>query len=340
MVERKCIGGIAFSKMEFVKEKYGDEGLKRMLEEMKKMGYDGPGRPEDIKLVKWYPFEHNLVFLRAFMNLFGKDAYRRMARGSFKREERFKMFIGWARTPEGIITNAGEYWHKFFNFGEFHGEMLGEGRARLVGRDIYVDPLFCEFLTEYFAGLLESAGAAGVRVQHTACAGSGAKECVWDVRWRATKVDRSISWSPALETGIEEIDRQHRYFVKILNDINSSISENYRSAFLRALRFMDHYAHWHFGSEEKYMKMYDYPQYEEHCKEHEKFYEYTQSIMNKAELQGITPALAYEVDKYLVDWLIAHIKGTDRRFAEFLKSRKLSMPEEQMPDEIKENIKG
>jgi hemerythrin-like metal-binding protein len=338
-MERKCIGGIAFSKLSFVREKYGDNGLRRMLSKMKELGYDGPDKLDDIKLVKWYPFEHNMIFLKAFKELFGSDAYRRMARDSFRREESFKVFIGWMKEPEGIITHAGQYWSKFFNFGEMRGELTAPGRGRITGRDVYVSPLFCEFLTEYFAGLLSSTGAENVVVRHTSCVAHGADRCEWELEWKP-RADRSLRWDSSLETGIGEIDRQHRYFVKILNDINSSISENYRTAFLQALRFMDHYAHWHFGSEEKYMKMYDYSQYEEHRKEHEKFYAYTQSIMNKAELQGITPALAYEVDKYLVDWLIAHIKGTDRRFAEFLKSRKLSMPEEQMPDEIKENIKG
>ncbi len=338
-MEKKCLGGIAHSKLEFVKEKYGNEGLDRMLARMKELGYDGPTRIDEIKLMRWYPFEHNLLFLKAFRDLFGDSAYRRMARGAPGREKSINMFIGWSRSPEKIIQGVESYWHKFFNFGTLRGEMLGTGHARLVGRGIYSGELFCEFLTEYYAGLLEYIGARGVEVKKLKCEGQGADRCLWDVRWRVDGGTRSLAWDSSLETGIDEIDRQHRYFVRILNDINENLRGNYRSTFIHALKFMDHYAHWHFESEEKYMKKYNYPHYEAHRREHQKFYEYTDRIRKRAEKEGITPGLVYEVDKYLIDWLISHIKGTDRRFAEFLASKNLEMPEEPMPEEMKKQIK-
>ncbi len=338
MQNKMCVGGIAFSKLSFVKEKYGKEGLERMLKKMVELGYNGPMRIEEIKLGKWYPIEHNILFLKAYMDLFGERSFRRMAREVPNLTVSNSLAVSWPKNPKVIIMNAGELWRRFFNFGEMRGEIKGN-EGRIIAKGISVDPILCTFLTEYFHGLMETSGAEGVMVKHTKCVHRGDEECEWIISWKNIRVneERKIAWDDSLATGIEEIDRQHRYFVSILAELNDSLAGNYRDNLIRALHFMDKYAHWHFGSEEKYMEKYGYPDMENHKKQHELFYEYTRRVMDKAR-KGITPELWYEVNKYLVDWLISHIKGTDRKFAEFLISRNLSMPEEDMPSQIKENF--
>ncbi len=340
MENRMCVGGIAFSKLSFVKEKYGSDGLNKMLEKMVELGYDGPKRIDEIKLWDWYPFEYNILFLKAYYSIFGESSFRRMARVVPRLTVSKTMAAKWPKNPKLIIGNACNLWKRFFNFGELKGEIIGETSARIIGKDIYVDPIFCKFLTEYFTGLLESVGASGVMVDHTKCVHRGDEVCEWSITWKESdaKVDRKIAWDSSLVTGIDEIDRQHRYFVYILNELNESFNENYRDRIIRALRFMDRYAHWHFKSEEKYMELYHYPDIENHKKQHELFYQYTRSAMEKAS-RGITPELWYEVNRYLIEWLISHIKGTDRKFAEFLISRNLSMPEEKMPSSLRKELK-
>lgn len=143
---------------------------------------------------------------------------------------------------------------------------------------------------------------------------------------------KEIKWDISLETGVEEIDKQHKYFIKILNEINDAILRNSRDGALEALHFMDRYARWHFGTEEKYMKKYGYPDFEKHRAEHKKFYENTRRMLQHAREKGIDNIFAFSINKYLIDWLILHIKGEDKKFAEFLRNNKLVVEKEKLPD--------
>ncbi|GEM_PF-268229 len=346
MQQKQCRGGIFFSRISYVKEKYGMNGLQKLLSEMKKMGYNGPLDEKEIKIMKAYPMDYNIIFLKAYKNVFGEKSFKNMSREAAKRKGIVGTFLKWAGSPEMIIGRAGDYWSKFYLFGKLEGEMVGEKKAVVKGYDVSPDPIFCEHLTEYYKGVFENINIKDLNVEHVKCIHEGDDHCEWVLTWGDMKNDRNlkytktIKWDVSLESGVDEIDRQHMYFVDILNEINRSVLKNYRYSALRAIKFMDHYAHWHFSSEEKYMKKYGYPDYETHVKEHEKFYKYTKDMMRKIEDYGINSDIAYSIQKYLIDWLINHIKYTDRKFAEFLRSKNLRMEEEEIPREIAEKLEN
>ncbi len=334
-------GGIYYTRIKFVKEHYGKQGMENLYRRMREYGYDGPSSEEEIKIGKWYPHRYDLLFLRAFVDLFGEKALEKMASELPKyRDGVTGLFVKWPDDPRGIIESASEFWKMFYNFGSVEGTITGENEGVVRGKDVSMDPLFCTLLTNYFRGLVEGTGAKEVRVEHTRCVHRGDGEEEWRIRWKeGTKKTGEIKWSRSLETGIEEIDRQHRYFVKILNEINRKMGEGDEYSLRDILRFMDRYAHWHFQSEEKYMKEYGYPEYERHRSAHEQFYRYTKDMLEKSH-GGIDDSFIYAVDKYLIEWLINHIMGEDRKFAEFIKKRGLTMEREEMPEEFEKALKS
>ena len=338
--ERLCRGGIYFTRIKYVKEKYGTSGMSRLYERMKRYGYNGPASEEEIKIADWYPQKYDLIFLKAVKEEFGERALKNMGRTVPKINAGIpSTFLKWDPTPEELIKNSGKYWSMFYNFGKLEGKIIQRGEGIIRGYGISEDPIFCELLTNYFQGLVEWTGAKDVKVEHIKCAhrGDGVEE--WIIRWKSEKIEkkREIKWDDSLASGVEEIDRQHKYFIKILNEINENINGGDKNSLISVLHFMDYYAHWHFSSEEKYMKMYNYPDFEKHHEQHEKFYRYTQDTIKKA-TEKVDDDLIFSVNKYLVDWVINHIMGEDKKFAHFMRTRNLVMQEEKMPAEIERKL--
>lgn len=337
-------GGIYYTRIHFVREKYGTGGMQQLYNKMKEYGYDGPATEEEIKIAEWYPHSYDILFLKAFKELFGVNAFKRMARTVPRISGGVSgLFLKWPDSPEKLIKEGVKYWHMFYNFGRLESEIVDESAGIIRGYDISTDPIFCVLLTYYFQGLLEKTGASDVRVEHTRCVHSGDNFEEWQITWKGQKNTKNkktkIEWDKSLETGIDEIDVQHKYFVKILNEINTRLNSNDRELLLEMLYFMDKYAHWHFSSEEKYMRMYNYPDYYKHHAEHERFYSYTKEIMRKTS-DDTDEHLVYSVNKYLIDWLINHIMGTDKKFAKFLRDNNLVMEKERMPTELEMVVKN
>ena len=328
--------------MAYARKKHGTEGMERLYRRMKELGYNGPADEKEIKVAKWYPMEYNILFLKAYKELFGEKKLSLLAKQTSKNIGIFGMFVKWAANPKLVIKKSSEYWEQFYNFGRLDGRMIDSESAVISGYGISRDPIFCDFLTDYFAGVVEQTGVKSVVSEHTKCVHKGADHEEWIIRWSTSSELKNqnttyeIEWDSSLESGIEEIDRQHKYFVKILNEINRNIAENTRRTLVATLRFMDRYAHWHFGAEEEYMKKYNYDRYELHRLEHIKFYDYTRKTIQDAEKADVRmeTELAFSINRYLIDWLILHIKGSDRRFAEFMRKKGLEMHEEDMPENI------
>ena len=340
---KMCKGGIYFSRIDFVRKKHGIDGMTRILEKMKSSGYNGPMDEKSIKIAKWYPMDYNISFLKTYKELYGEKNLMRMAREAPKKKGFVGLFLKWAGTPEMLIKKSGEYWSSLYNFGRLEGIVTGEGEAVIKGYDVSPDPIFCEFLTGYFIGVIEQTGVSNITSEHTICSYKGGEHEEWILRWgKSNKADKKeskeISWSKSLESGIDEIDHQHMEFVRILNRINKDVGTASVASLRKTLNFMDYYAHWHFGTEEKYMKKYKYPYTQSHMLQHRKFYEYTQEMIQKSRY-GVDEELALSVKTYLIDWLILHIQNTDMKFARFLKENNLVMEKEEMPEDIENALK-
>ncbi len=130
-----------------------------------------------------------------------------------------------------------------------------------------------------------------------------------------------IEWTPALEVGLEEMDRQHRQLVKILNELHQAMQAGGRQRDL--VRVMDEliqYTKFHFSTEERLMAEAAYPGLPRHKQTHQaltaKVEEYAAGV-----LKG-RATISLSILQFLKEWLNRHILGTDREFAEFVRSRK------------------
>lgn len=132
-----------------------------------------------------------------------------------------------------------------------------------------------------------------------------------------------IDWSEDLSLQIEEIDAQHKELLVMINRLHgATVSGDWSKQIVTLtdilLGLID-YLQYHFATEEKYMIIHEYPDYEEHHREHSKFVAEVTSF-SEAFRSG-TKGLSEEILSFLKEWYIRHITLTDVKFGVYLTSK-------------------
>lgn len=125
-----------------------------------------------------------------------------------------------------------------------------------------------------------------------------------------------IVWSPQYEIGIAAIDRQHRVLVDILNEL---LEARPRPLVFQTVRRLSEYATMHFAVEEAIMEAVGYPAFDDHLAGHRRFVEQVNAVTRESAVSTIDTAV---VVKFVYDWLLHHIAGSDRGYADYLRALK------------------
>lgn len=133
----------------------------------------------------------------------------------------------------------------------------------------------------------------------------------------------SIQWSDKLSVGVGSIDAEHKKLINLVNELNQHLLVgNRNAATANTLSGLIDYTVTHFKHEEDLMKKYDYPGYAGHKAEHEKL---TAKVLDFKDryVSGKT-GFTIELIKFLQDWLINHIEGTDMAYKKFFMDKGIS----------------
>lgn len=122
-------------------------------------------------------------------------------------------------------------------------------------------------------------------------------------------------WNRNFETGIEEIDEQHRVLVDILNRLAQDCAaspESFQSS--RVLEELLSYAAYHFRSEERIWNEHlgEAEMVRNHHDSHQMFFVRIQMLRNS---DAENRELLRELLEFLTHWLAFHILESDRRMA-------------------------
>ncbi len=130
-----------------------------------------------------------------------------------------------------------------------------------------------------------------------------------------------ITWDENMAVHIEEIDNQHKEFVKILNTLFDAMKVAKGSEVLEdVINKVIDYAKHHFAVEERYFDQFGYSDSDLHKKEHQNFFEQIDEFKRALDeghhlrYKNDTP-LSVDVWKLLKHWLLNHIMDFDKKYA-------------------------
>lgn len=131
-----------------------------------------------------------------------------------------------------------------------------------------------------------------------------------------------IVWDDSFCVGISKIDDEHKTLIGMINKLHESGRRQGNDETVTDLiTEMTDYFHYHFESEEKEMRKYDYPDYSEHCAEHEEFVERVIAFCSEDLSQS--KRVVEEMGAYLGEWLIHHVLVTDMKYKPFFQEKGL-----------------
>jgi hemerythrin len=134
-----------------------------------------------------------------------------------------------------------------------------------------------------------------------------------------------MKWSQSLETGHKGVDDEHKELFILVDKMLDACTKGEYTSDKRlneveaALGFLESYAIKHFANEERLMEQSKYPDKANHKTQHAGFLPVFAGLKKRA-LTENSLTVALEINKALVDWLIQHIMGSDRKFADYYKA--------------------
>lgn len=125
-------------------------------------------------------------------------------------------------------------------------------------------------------------------------------------------------WKRSYETGIPEIDYDHRQLVGIINELYEAMKTGQGCEVInRTIDRLLEYSRRHFASEEGFMRACAYPDTAGHEQSHREMTERIVAMDAQRRAGGSVPSP--EMLTFLRDWLCTHIAIDDKKLGEFLR---------------------
>jgi len=132
----------------------------------------------------------------------------------------------------------------------------------------------------------------------------------------------SFQWTEDLATGVTVIDVQHREIFRRVNTLHDACRlGGGKDEAVEMLGFLDGYVLSHFKDEEEIQVKYSYPDYPAHKAQHEQFAKDLEALKEKFIEEGPTLSMVHTLNRVVSEWLVRHIKKTDRALADFMKTK-------------------
>lgn len=124
-------------------------------------------------------------------------------------------------------------------------------------------------------------------------------------------------WHDDYLIGIEEIDAQHKRFLKLIKSTYDLKHANIKDKdVFKLLDELTKYAFFHFDSEESFMKVYSYPKLHIQIEEHTKIKKELQEKVDRIKKQE---ADLIELLFFLMKWFVDHTSYIDKDLGKYMK---------------------
>ncbi|MEK6725087.1 MAG: bacteriohemerythrin [Deltaproteobacteria bacterium] len=131
-----------------------------------------------------------------------------------------------------------------------------------------------------------------------------------------------MKWDDSLSVNVHEIDLQHQKLIGMINEFYEYVGKDSGQAFCTLLDSLVEYTQYHFSTEEDYFKKFAYPDAGSHIEMHKIFTDKALDVRNRLNQGKFVVSL--EITTFLKEWLMHHIKETDKEYSKFFNDHGLS----------------
>ena len=129
-----------------------------------------------------------------------------------------------------------------------------------------------------------------------------------------------IEWNETYSVQVEEMNRQHRRLIELINQLDSAMRMGKGKDVLGVIiNDLAKYTTTHFTAEESLFLKYNYPAASAQKAMHQLFIDKVNDFRKKYEEGSI--ALSVQVIDFLSDWLKKHIMVEDKKYGPFLNEK-------------------
>ncbi|MDC5720113.1 bacteriohemerythrin [Vibrio europaeus] len=136
------------------------------------------------------------------------------------------------------------------------------------------------------------------------------------------KREKLMEWNTQLDIGLDEINRQHRALLHLINELYYLLKHNYGlSSIKRVVQGLIDYTANHFAYEEILFEQIEYAQTQDHIAKHQHLVKQVLEFQSRVE-RG--EDIGDELMDFLKNWLRQHIMGEDKAYVETFKNNNLN----------------
>jgi len=129
-----------------------------------------------------------------------------------------------------------------------------------------------------------------------------------------------FEWKQEYSLDHRDIDGQHQKLFAFANELHAAMSQGHgKDALSKTLANLVSYTKQHFANEERLMQANHYPDYPKHKADHEALTSKVEAFQKDFEAGRL--GMTVELLQFVKDWLRHHIGETDKKVAEFLKTK-------------------
>ena len=183
------VRGVAFkTDMEFILKEKGEKGLKKVEDELKKIGF--PIEYKTIKVMDFYPIGLRVISLLVIKETFDFDDEKIKSMGVFAAKVSLiiKLFVKYFFSIQRVFfKEAPKMWEKHYTISKLIPVELNEKKkyAILQVEDLALDPVFCTYLGGYFCSILQMViNTNAIDFQETKCPFRGDKYHEYFLKWQ------------------------------------------------------------------------------------------------------------------------------------------------------------
>ena len=136
---------------------------------------------------------------------------------------------------------------------------------------------------------------------------------------------KTFELTPKMQTGIEEIDNQHRKLISWANFLAIDDADDTDQKVAEALDNLQDYVVYHFQTEEEAMDRYDYDKLSKHKQQHLRLMNEVADLFSRARGKEASEGTLAELQYMFMDWIQLHIMEWDQPFATFLKNKNIQL---------------